>query len=168
MPDRADSSDSNESQSDSLACASSLSAQPQRVMGFDFGTQKMGMALGSSLTASAQPLALFAMRDGIPDWDKLEKVIQQWQPDLCVVGLPLNMDDTESELSMRARKFARRLKHRINKPVWMIDERLTTRDARTLLQSYQQQGHAKKTSADSLAAVLLIESWFRLPEGILP
>ena len=162
MPDHADESDFRGLQSDLFT-----SGSPQRVMGFDFGTQKMGMAMGSSLTASAQPLALFVMRDGIPDWDKLEKVIQQWQPDLCVVGLPLNMDDTESELSMRARKFARRLKHRINKPVWMLDERLTTRDARTLLQSYQQQGHAKKTSADSLAAVLLIESWFRLPEGSL-
>ncbi|RYZ93883.1 MAG: Holliday junction resolvase RuvX [Moraxellaceae bacterium] len=146
---------------------STASHAAQRVMGFDFGTQKMGMATGSRLTGSAQPLPLFVMRDGIPDWDKLEKVIQQWQPELCVVGLPLNMDDTESELSIRARKFARRLKHRINKPVWMLDERLTTRDARALLQTYQQQGHAKKTSADSLAAVLLIESWFRLPEGTL-
>jgi putative Holliday junction resolvase len=145
-----------------------LSDAAQTVMGFDFGTQKMGMATGNSLTGTGQPLPLFAMRDGIPDWDKLEQIIAQWQPDLFVVGLPLNMDDSESELSARARKFARRLKHRLNKPVWMLDERLTTRDARQLLQSYQQQGHGKKTSADSLAAVMLIESWFREPMGILP
>lgn len=140
----------------------------QNVMGFDFGSQKMGIAIGNSLTATAQPLPLFPMRDGIPDWDKLEQLIAEWQPDLCVVGLPLNMDDSESELSARARKFARRLKHRINKPVWMIDERLTTREARHTLQSYQQQGHGKKTSADSLAAVMLIESWFRESVGLTP
>lgn len=144
------------------------SGNPQTVMGFDFGTQKMGMATGNSLTGTGQPLPLFAMRDGIPDWDKLEQIIAQWQPDLCVVGLPLNMDDSESELSARARKFARRLKHRLNRPVWMLDERLTTREARNTLLSYQQQGHGKKTSADSLAAVMLIESWFRESVGIVP
>lgn len=144
------------------------SGKPQTVMGFDFGTQKMGMATGNSLTGTGQPLALFAMRDGIPDWDKLQQIIAQWQPDLCVVGLPLNMDDSESELSARARKFARRLKHRINKPVWMLDERLTSREARHTLLGYQQQGHSKNTSADSLVAVMLLESWFRQPVGITP
>lgn len=147
---------------------SNPSCLPQTVMGFDFGTQKMGMANGNSMTGTAQPLPLFPMRDGIPDWDKLEKIIAQWQPDLCIVGLPLNMDDSESELSQRARKFARRLKHRINKPVWMVDERLSTRDAREALQHYQQRGHAKRTSADSLAAVMLIESWFREAHGLHP
>lgn len=145
-----------------------MNSSLQNVMGFDFGTQKMGMATGNSLTATAQPLPLFPMRDGIPDWGKLEQLIAEWQPDLCVVGLPLNMDDSESELSARARKFSRRLKHRINKPVWMIDERLTTREARHTLQSYQQQGHSKKISADSLAAVMLIESWFRESVGLIP
>ncbi|XID74680.1 Holliday junction resolvase RuvX [Alkanindiges sp. WGS2144] len=145
-----------------------LPNQPQTIMAFDFGTQKMGMATGNELLGTAQPLDLFPMRDGIPDWDKLEKIIANWQPDLCLVGLPLNMDDTESELSLRARKFARRLKYRLNKPVWMIDERLTTRDARYALEDYKKHGHGKKTSADSLAAAMLVESWFREPYGILP
>ena len=144
------------------------SDSPQTVMGFDFGTQKMGMACGNSLSGTAQPLAIFPMRDGIPDWDKLEKLIQQWKPNVCVVGLPLNMDDSESELSARARKFARRLRHRLNIPVWMVDERLTTREARNSLLSYQQHGHGKKTNADSLAATMLIESWFREPTGVSP
>jgi putative Holliday junction resolvase len=139
-----------------------------QVMAFDFGTQKMGMATGHHLTGTASPLPLFPMKDGIPDWDKLEKIIQQWQPDTCLVGLPLNMDDSESELSMRARKFARRLKHRINKPVWMVDERLSTRDAREHLGNFQKNKQAKHTSADSLAAVLFIESWFREPVVITP
>lgn len=144
-------------------------AQPAHmVMAFDFGTQKMGIAAGHALTGTAKALALFPMQDGIPHWENLEKIIQEWKPDIMLVGLPLNMDDSESELSTRARKFARRLKHRLNKPVWMVDERLSTRDARESLSRLQQNKQARKTSADSLAAVLMIETWFREPCPITP
>ena len=143
-------------------------AQPQLIMAFDFGTQKMGMAVGSSLIESANPLALFPMKDGIPNWDELLKIVKQHQPNVFLVGLPLNMDDSESELSTRARKFARRLRHQTNITTWMVDERLTTREARDELDHYQAQGRAKKLSADSLAAALFIESWYRNPEGLTP
>ncbi|MEF9958323.1 Holliday junction resolvase RuvX [Acinetobacter piscicola] len=141
---------------------------PQLIIAFDFGTQKMGMAVGSSLIQSATPLALFPMKDGIPNWDNLLKVVKQHQPSLFLVGLPLNMDDSESELSTRARKFARRLRHQTNIETLMVDERLTTREARDELESYQAQGRAKKLAADSIAAALFIESWYRSPEGITP
>ena len=168
MPDALNTVATDLSQADLPRATSSEDTSPQTVMGFDFGTQKMGMACGNSLSGTAQPLAIFPMRDGIPDWDKLEKLIAEWKPNVCVVGLPLNMDDSESELSARARKFARRLRHRLNIPVWMVDERLTTREARNSLLSYQQQGHGKKTNADSLAATMLIESWFRETSGVQP
>ncbi|OAL78725.1 Holliday junction resolvase RuvX [Acinetobacter sp. SFA] len=141
---------------------------PQTIMAFDFGTQKMGMAVGQSLIASTNPLALFPMKDGIPNWDELLKIIKSHQPGLFLVGLPLNMDDSESELSTRARKFARRLRHQTNIETWMVDERLTTREARDELDHYQAQGRGKKLSADSIAAALLIESWYRHPAGITP
>ncbi|MBP7782878.1 MAG: Holliday junction resolvase RuvX [Acinetobacter sp.] len=141
---------------------------PQMIMAFDFGTQKMGMAVGQSLIESANPLALFPMKDGIPNWDELLKIVKQYQPTLFLVGLPLNMDDTESELSTRARKFARRLRHQTNIETLMVDERLTTREARDELDSYQAQGRGKKLSADSIAAALFIESWYRNPEGLTP
>lgn len=168
MPDALNTVATDLSQTDLPRATSSEYTSPKTVMGFDFGTQKMGMACGNSLSGTAQPLAIFPMRDGIPDWDKLEKLIAEWKPNVCVVGLPLNMDDSESELSARARKFARRLRHRLNIPVWMVDERLTTREARNSLLSYQQQGHGKKTNADSLAATMLIESWFREASGVQP
>ena len=139
----------------------------QMIMAFDFGTQKMGMAVGQSLIESANPLVLFPMKDGIPNWDELLKIVKQYQPNLFLVGLPLNMDETESELSARARKFARRLRHQTNIETLMVDERLTTREARGELESYQAQGR-KKVSADSIAAALFIESWYRHPEGIRP
>lgn len=143
-------------------------SQPQLIMAFDFGTQKMGMAVGSSLIASAMPLPLFPMKDGIPNWDNLLKIVKQHQPNLFLVGLPLNMDDSESELSTRARKFARRLRHQTNIETRMVDERLTTREARDELDHYHAQGRAKKLSADSLAASLFIESWYRYPESLTP
>jgi putative Holliday junction resolvase len=141
---------------------------PQLIIAFDFGTQKMGMAVGSSLIESATPLALFPMKDGIPNWDELLKIVKQHQPNLFLVCLPLNMDDSESELSTRARKFARRLRHQTNIETVMVDERLSTREARDELEHYQAQGRAKKLAADSIAAALFIESWYRNPEGITP
>ena len=141
---------------------------PQLIIAFDFGTQKTGMAVGSSIIESATPLALFPMKDGIPNWDELLKIIKQHQPNLFLVGLPLNMDDSESELSTRARKFARRLRHQTNIETLMVDERLTTREARDELDHYHAQGRAKKLAADSIAAALFIESWYRIPEGITP
>lgn len=141
---------------------------PQTIMAFDFGTQKMGMSVGQSLIASASPLPLFPMKDGIPNWDELLKIVKSHQPNLFLVGLPLNMDDSESELSTRARKFARRLRHQTNIETLMVDERLTTREARDELDHYQAQGRGKKLSADSIAAALLIESWYRHPVGVTP
>lgn len=138
------------------------------IMAFDFGTQKMGMAVGQSLIESATPLALFPMKDGIPNWDELLKLVKQYQPNLFLVGLPLNMDDSESELSTRARKFARRLRHQTNIETLMVDERLTTREARDELDHYQAQGRGKKIAADSIAAALFIKSWYRYPQGVQP
>ena len=140
----------------------------QSIMAFDFGTQKMGIAIGQSSIESANPLPLFVMKDGIPDWNQLLKLVKEWQPNLFLVGLPLNMDDSESELSARARKFARRLRHQTNIETWMVDERLSTRAARDELSHYHAQGRGKKLSADSLAATLFIESWYRDPEGLTP
>ena len=138
------------------------------IMAFDFGTQKMGIATGQSTIESANPLPLFAMKDGIPDWNQPLKLVKEWQPNIFLVGLPLNMDDSESELSARARKFARRLRHQTYIETWMVDERLSTREAREQLAFYQEQGRAKRLSADSFAAALLIQSWYRDPAGITP
>lgn len=148
--------------------AAQHTADAQCIMAFDFGTQKMGIAIGSRLIESATPLALFPMKDGIPNWEALLLILKQHQPELLLVGLPLNMDETESDLSARARKFARRLRHQCNIETLMVDERLTTREAREELDHYQAQGRGKRLNADSLAAGLLIQSWYRNPQGLRP
>lgn len=139
------------------------------VLGFDFGTKKTGVATGQQVTATAAPLAPLAMRDGIPDWVIIERLLKEWQPNIVLVGLPLNMDDTESELSHLARKFARRLHHRFNVSVLMVDERLTSRAARELLSELGTHRKGKLPSVDSTAAVLMVESWLKTPTiGIKP
>ncbi|GAA3964139.1 Holliday junction resolvase RuvX [Allohahella marinimesophila] len=124
-----------------------------RVIGFDFGTRHIGVASGQSVTGQAQALPELAARDGIPDWNLVTKLIEEWQPDVIVVGDPLNMDGSVSEMCLRARKFARRIQHRFNLPVHMVDERLSSFDVR------QSAGAGRSELVDSAVAALLIENW---------
>ena len=100
------------------------------LLGFDFGTKSIGVAVGQQLTGTARPLAAIKARDGVPDWNLLEKLLKEWQPDLVVVGLPLNMDGTEQPLTARARKFANRIHGRFGVAGELQAERLSTVEAR--------------------------------------
>ena len=132
---------------------------PESVLGFDYGTRKIGLASGQSLTGTGTALPALPCTNNQPDWAAIEQQIREWQPDALVVGLPLNMDDSESESSQRARRFARQLHGRFGKPVWMVDERLSTREARDRLGDSARRGPDPRV--DSEAAVLMIESYFR-------
>lgn len=129
-------------------------------LSFDFGTKSIGCAVGQSITGTAQALPAFKAQNGIPDWQAIEKCIKQWQPDLLVVGLPLNMDGSEQELSLRARKFANRLHGRFGIRVELQDERLTTTEARAEI--FQRGGYRalNKSKVDGISACLILESWF--------
>ena len=131
------------------------------LLGFDYGLKQIGVANGQTLTCSANGLTILKAVDGIPDWSQVEKLLNEWKPDLVVVGLPLNMDDSESELSGRARKFARRLHGRFAVEVEMVDERLTSREAKTL---GREQGTQDLTKIDHIAASLILQSWLDCPE----
>ncbi len=132
----------------------------QTILAFDFGTNSIGCAVGQSITGTAQGLPAFKAQDGIPNWDSIAKVIGDWQPDLLVVGLPLNMDGTEQPLTQRAKKFANRLQGRFNLPVELHDERLTTVEARAEIFSRGGYRALKKGKVDSISACLILESWF--------
>ena len=135
----------------------------QTVLGFDYGLKRIGVATGQRITATATPLHALAAQDGVPDWQRVEAVIKEWLPHALLVGLPLNMDDSESELSRLARKFARRLEGRFALPVFMVDERLTSRSARELLVDIGARRKGKLPSLDSTAAVLMVEGWLSEP-----
>lgn len=100
-------------------------------LAFDFGTKSIGCAIGQSITGTAQALPAFKAQDGIPNWEAIEKCLKEWKPDVVIVGLPLNMDGTEQNLTLLARKFANRLQGRFGVNVHLQDERLTTTQARS-------------------------------------
>ena len=90
--------------------------------------------------------------DGIPRWEYLDKIVLDWQPEKFIVGLPLNMDGSKSEMSQKAHKFSRRMSSRYNIQSEMFDERLT---------SFEARDHEEKTHIDAIAARLILESWLR-------
>lgn len=128
-------------------------------MAFDFGTQRIGIAVGQRITGQATPIAPIKARDGMPDWDQLQTIIDEWQPQAFVTGLPLNMDGTASDLSRRANKFANRLEGRYHKPSFTHDERLTSYEAKG--QIIEQGGNRNfgENSVDGIAAQLILESF---------
>ncbi len=132
----------------------------QTVLSFDFGTRSIGVAIGQTLTATASPLTAVKAQDGTPNWEIISKLISEWQPDYLVVGLPLNMDGSEQELTQRARKFANRLHGRFGKLVELQDERLSTTEARTRLFDRGGYKALSKGEVDSQSAVIILESWF--------
>jgi putative holliday junction resolvase len=129
------------------------------LIAFDYGTQNIGVATGQTITSSATSLKPLKAKDGIPDWNQIEKLVDEWKPDLVLVGLPLNMDDTESELSTRARKFANRIHGRFGLKVEMVDERLTSFEAKGEIMSRGGSRDYKNNPIDSIAARLILEAW---------
>lgn len=135
-------------------------AKPLRLLlGFDYGTKQIGVAVGQVVTGQARELCVLKAQNGVPDWHKVEALFKEWQPDAIVVGLPLNMDGTKSEMSERAEKFARRLNGRFNLPVHTHDERLTTFEAKGERLAQGQRGGYRDNPVDALAAALLLEGW---------
>ena len=130
-----------------------------RICAFDFGLKHIGVAVGQSLLRTAQPIAVIKAKQGKPSWDEIGQLLEQWQPEFILVGLPLNMDGSESEMSARARKFAKRLHGRYGLKVELCDERLSSFEAKSI--RHERQGSRPQTSTvDAEAAQLILESWF--------
>lgn len=122
------------------------------VLGLDFGQKRIGVAVGQLVTRTASPVGIIKARDGIPDWAALDKLVQEWAPIQMVVGLPLNMDDSLSDMAKAAQRFARRLEGRYQLKVSMMDERLSSFDAR-------QRVPDAEGDIDDVAASLILETW---------
>lgn len=137
---------------------------PATVMGFDFGTTRIGVAIGQALTATARPLATVKVRQGQPDWDGVTRLIREWQPALLVVGVPHYADDTPNAVTAAALQFSRQLRQRYRLEVATIDERLSSHEANALLSAQAVQRRKGKRpdamSVDAVAAMLILESWF--------
>jgi len=132
----------------------------RRVLAFDFGTRRIGVASGQEMLGTGQALAMLPASDGLPDWQQIGTLLQEWQPDLVVVGLPLNMDGTENDMCARARKFGKRLHGRFHVAVEMVDERLTSFAAKGDVMAAGGSRNYGKHGVDDRAAVLILETWF--------
>jgi putative Holliday junction resolvase len=130
------------------------------LIGFDFGMKRIGVAIGQTITQTERPLDTLHAKEGVQQWHVLEKLIKKWLPDALVVGIPLNMDGTDQRISDQARQFAKTLRDRFQLPVYEMDERLTTKDARERL--FNQGGYKalQDGQVDRVAAQLILQNWF--------
>lgn len=129
-----------------------LSAVPQTLLAFDFGTKRVGAAFGNTLLRQAQPLRTIAL-EGDARFAAIQKLIAEWQPDALVIGVPFHPDGAEHENTARARKFGRQLAGRFRLPVIEVDERYTTTEAK-------EQGADERT-VDAAAAAIILNQYFR-------
>ena len=134
-----------------------MSGAPLTLISFDFGTRRIGIALGQTLTGTVRPLTTLSSKQQKPDWHAISALLREWQPQRLVVGLPLHMDGSEQPMTDKARRFGNQLKGRYNLPVDMVDERLSSDEAEARLR--ERGGRYHKDEIDALAAQLILESW---------
>jgi putative Holliday junction resolvase len=130
------------------------------VLAFDFGTRRIGVAVGDFETRLAHPLAAIAAVENRARFAAIGHLIAEWRPALMVVGFPVHADGTEHPVGRLARRFAQRLHGRFGIPTELVDERLTTREAAGLLRAAGARGARLKAGLDSVAAQRILESYF--------
>ena len=133
------------------------------LLGFDYGRKRIGVAVGQEITHTAQALVTLNSVNG-PDWDGIEKLIKEWQPQQLIVGMPHNMDDRPHPLHDEVKEFGDQLAQRYHLPIEWIDERLSSIEAEAQLASGTKSKHRKKDKAeiDKLAAQIILQSWLNM------
>ena len=126
------------------------------LLGFDYGTHKIGIAVGQSVTGTATALTTLINHGLKPDWPGISRLIDEWKPDILVVGHPFEMTGKEANTAELAKRFSRQLEGRYQLPVKLVDEKLTTREAWTQL---GKRAHKDITKVDAYAAKLILETW---------
>jgi len=146
------------------ATAPSSDAAPALVLAFDFGQRRIGVACGDSVSRTAAPLTTLAASADGRRWAGVEALLREWQPSLVVVGLPYNVDGSESTSTRAARRFANELAQRYSVPTQLIDERYSSLEAEMRLKGARESGRRKrrvaKADVDAAAACIILERWF--------
>jgi len=130
------------------------------VLAFDFGTRRIGVALGNALTRIARPLTMIDREASAARFEAIASLIDEWRPDILIVGRPLHADGSEHEMTARAERFARQLSGRFGLQVTCVDERYTTLAADAELAGAGVRGRRRKAARDAVAAQLILQSWF--------
>ncbi len=136
--------------------------RPRRLIAFDFGTRRIGAAVGQETTQSATPLCTLSSVRGRPDWGRIEEIVDEWQPDRLVAGRPLQADGTPGKVAFASDRFAAELESRCRLPVDKVDERLSSREAESRLRTTRNRGAGRQPGLDAMAACLILETWFSL------
>ena len=130
------------------------------VLAFDFGTRRIGVAVGNTLVRAAHPLTTIDDEANATRFAAIAALITEWQPGLLVVGRPTHADGTPHDMTRRAERFSRQLAERFGLPVHRVDERWTTEVAQSRLDAAGEQGRSGRALRDQLAAQLILQSWF--------
>ena len=125
-----------------------------QIIAFDYGEKKIGVAVGQTATNTSSPLQIIFNKENKINWVSIALVIDEWKPDLILIGKPLNMDGSESEMMKKIDKFYIKLKSIYDADIEFVDERLTTFEAREILKD------EKHDNVDAHAAKILIDNWF--------
>ena len=140
------------------------SGKPRVVLAFDFGQRRIGVACGDTVSRTAAPLDAVPASSAGPRWEMIETLLREWQPALAVVGLPYNVDGSDSAMTQAAREFAAELQRRYRLPVVLVDERYSSREAEARLKSARESGLRRrrvvKADVDAAAACVILERWF--------
>ena len=135
--------------------------RPRTLLGFDYGRNRIGVAVGQELTATARPLVTLPTRNQRPDWDAIARLIEDWRPDLLIVGVPYHADGSGNSITALAQRFSRQLTGRYGLAVDTIDERLSSLEAEKLIARFQRASHRRdKSLIDQVAAAVILETWF--------
>lgn len=139
---------------------------PQLLLAFDYGTRRIGVASGDTLTRTARPLKTLERAAAVP-WVAIDKLVAEYRPAQLIVGVPYNMDGTPTSLTEVTRQFARDLQARYGIQSQLIDERLSSREAEGELREARSLGHKTRrlthADVDMTAARILLERWFQNP-----
>jgi putative Holliday junction resolvase len=140
------------------------SSRPKIVLAFDFGLRRIGVACGDTVSRTATGLETVPAGPLGPRWELIDSMMRDWQPDMAVVGLPYNVDDSDSKMTGAARGFAAELARRYKIEVVMVDERYSSLEAEARLQTARESGlrrrRVTKSDVDAAAACVILERWF--------
>lgn len=128
-------------------------------MGFDFGLARIGVAVGETESGLAQPLVVIHGEANAQRFGEIRKLLDEWRPQKLVVGLPLALDGTETDMTARCRRFANQLTGRFGLPVSLVDERLSSAEADTMLRELNMGWRTRKQHLDALAAQRILQSF---------
>ncbi len=139
---------------------------PHIILAFDYGTRRIGVASGDTLTGTARALTALQCTPNVP-WPQIDRLVEEYRPHQFVVGLPYNMDGTPTLLTEASRRFAIELKSRYAQSVALVDERLSSREASEQLREARARGLKRRRTTrediDMIAARILLERWLDDP-----